>query len=427
MLAFIKVCLKRKNPGANATELASAIFIPSPSRLRLLSPGFTTVVRSVIIMVAAVTAETPSSIRAEPPREPARLVLPAELFVVAGIECNVYFDNVFLALNPANYSFDVTCAKGRQQAERWTWTPIDSESGEYPFQLDVRDENQRLVSQGTAILKVFATKRETTRAFSLLLIGDSLTHASVYSQHILDLAAKFDQPALTLVGSHGIEPKLGANRHEGYGGWTAQRFATHHAEVARQGDYAKRGSPFLYKYPDGTTKLDFAKYCNDVNEEKFPDAVTIFLGPNDIFSFNDETIAGGIETMLTHYDQLIDMVRSSSPTTRVGVMLPVPPAASQDAFGNNYASGQTRWQYKRNQHALVRAMIERYSGRQTDGIHLIATHGNLDCVHNYPLESVTANAHAHQKIIRQNNGVHPSAAGYRQIGDSVYAWLNSLR
>jgi lysophospholipase L1-like esterase len=92
------------------------------------------------------------------------------------------------------------------------------------------------------------------------------------------------------------------------------RFATHFQPVARQGDYRQRGSPFLYKQADGSTRLDFRQYCEDVNHGQFPDAVTIFLGPNDIFSFNDETIAAGIEKMLTHFDQLIEMIHTASPT-----------------------------------------------------------------------------------------------------------------
>ena len=30
------------------------------------------------------------------------------------------------------------------------------------------------------------------------------------------------------------------------------------------------------------------------------------------------------------------------------------------------------------------------------------------------------------KIVRQNNGVHPAASGYYQIGDMLLAWLKSL-
>ena len=371
-------------------------------------------------------AEPASAVPSTELNDPLRMALPPEIFAVVGVETNIFFDNVVLTLNTTNYAFDVTCPKGKQQAERWTWTPTEADVGDVPLQLEVRDDQNRVVSRGNTTIKVSATKSDKNKPLSLLLVGDSLTHASVYSQHLLDLAGKPGQRALTLIGSHGVEPTLGLNRHEGYGGWTAQRFATHFAETARQGDYAKRGSPFLYKQADGTVKLDFPHYCQDVNEGRFPDAMTIFLGPNDIFSYQDETIAGGIQEMLSHYDKLIEMVTTASPATRIGVMLPVPPAASQDAFGSNYASGQTRWQYKRNQHFLVSAMIKRYGSQQSESVQLIPTHVNLDAVHNYPTETVSPNAHAELKVVRQSNGVHPSAPGYRQIGDTVFAWLASL-
>jgi lysophospholipase L1-like esterase len=384
------------------------------------------IVNGLLVVTLLEAADPASAAPSTELSDPLRMALPPEIFATVGIETNIYFDNVVLTLNTANYAFDVTCPKGKQQAERWTWRPTEADIGEVPLQLDVRDDQNRVVSHGNTTLKVSATKSDKNTSLTLLLVGDSLTHASVYSQHLLDLAAKPGQRALTLIGSHGVEPTLGLNRHEGYGGWTAQRFATHFTETARQGDYAKRGSPFLYKQADGTVKLDFQHYCQDVNEGRFPDAVTIFLGPNDIFSCQDETISAGIQEMLGHYDKLIEMVKAASPGTRIGVMLPVPPAASQDAFGSNYASGQTRWQYKRNQHFLVSAMIKRYGSRQSESVHLIPTHLNLDCLHNYPIETVTPNAHADLKIVRQSNGVHPSVQGYRQIGDTAFAWLASL-
>lgn len=372
------------------------------------------------------------SLADDPPNaEPAnsvRLLLPLAIPAVVGIECNVYFDNVVLVPNPANFVFDAVCSKGRQQVERWTWTPTDADVGEHSLQIDVRDAENRVIVSAKTVVKVVAANRNEGKPLSVLCVGDSLTHASAYTQRLLDLSEKPGSPKLTLVGSHWPGDKPGPNRHEGYGGWTAKRFATHFTETARSGDYKLRGSPFLYRGDDGQPTLDFARYCRDVNEGHAPDVVTIFLGPNDIFSYNDETIEAGIDDMLKHLDLLVEMVRkpSPNPATKVAILLPVPPAATQDAFGSNYASGQTRWQYKRNQHRLVERMLERYAGRESDQVHVVPTYVGLDCVHNYPTESVPANATNETKIARQNNGVHPAASGYHQIGDMLFAWLKSL-
>jgi hypothetical protein len=54
-------------------------------------------------------------------------------------------------------------------------------------------------------------------------------------------------------------------------------------------------------------------------------------------------------------------------------------------------------------------MMERFGKRQKDNIQLVPTELNLDPVGGYP----------------ENNGVHPAAAGYAQIGASFYAWLKA--
>jgi hypothetical protein len=122
---------------------------------------------------------------------------------------------------------------------------------------------------------------------------------------------------------------------------------------------------------------------------------------------------------------LLSMVRSAGPEVEFAVLLPVPPAATQDAFGANYGSGQTRWQYRRNQHRLLECLLERYAGRESEHVHVIPTHLNLDCVHNYPAVTEPANLRSSVQLRRLNNGVHPAAEGYQQIGDSLYAWLKA--
>lgn len=389
---------------------------------------------SACISICLLTCALATPLRAEPQPSVAavntnipgalRLRLPPTLYAVVGLETNLYFDNVCLTLNPANWGFDIQCPIGKQQAERWTAVASAKDVGQHPFVLEVRNDQNELVARAESQLVVVSADRATDKPLSLLMVGDSLTHGSVYPQRVWELCQTPGNPKLQLVGSHGLQSPLGDIRHEGYGGWTAQRFATHFTPTARTGDYKLRGSPFLYEQADGSKKLDFAKYCQDVNEGRCPDAVTIFLGPNDIFSYDDLRIEAGIDTMLTHYDQLVTMIHAHDSKVRVGVMLPVPPAASQDAFGSNYTTGQTRWQYKRNQHRLVERMLDHYAGKESEQVFLVPTVVNLDCVRNYPEEVTELNLHAEQGR-RQNNGVHPAASGYRQIGDSLYAWLKA--
>ena len=361
---------------------------------------------------------------AEPPYQPnpgtIRLSLPPIVPAVVGRECNIYFDNVVLVPNPANVIFDVNCLRGAQLADHWTWVPPAADVGDIQLQLDVRDAENRIIATGRTLLRIIPANQGEGKALTVLCVGDSLTHSSQYTQRLLDRSAEPGNPQMTLIGSHFVgEP--GPNRHEGYGGWTARRFATHYTGTARTGEYAKRGSPFLYPDAAGKPELDFTHYCQDINAGKFPDLVTIFLGPNDLFSFTDETIEPAINDVFLNLDLLIAMVHKASPSTPVAIMLPVPPATSQDSFGNNYDSGQTRWQYKRNIHRMVERLLAEYANRP--GVLLVPTNLGLDCENNYPTGITKRDAVSSVEVTRQNNSVHPAQTGYFQIGDSLFDWI----
>ena len=355
-----------------------------------------------------------------------RLQMPPVLDAVVGVETNLYFDNLVLTPQPDQYAFDVQCAKGRQWAQRWSFTPTAADVGDHPFVLDVRDEQQALLGRARGTLRVRPAEAGAGRELTVLFIGDSLTHASLYPRQVLDRARGEQQPRIRLMGSHtpaGAPPEV---RHEGYGGWTAVRFATHAQGTPRAGDSAGRASPFLYPNGEGKPALDFTRYFADVNEGRTPDVVCLFLGPNDIYPDTEATIEASIDRMLRHFDLLVRECERAAPQAHIGVLLPVPPAASQDAFGANYGSAQTRWQYRRNQHRLVERMTAHYGAWPGGRVRLLPTQAGLDCRHNYPTARAPFNAQTEEQGVFQNNGVHPDPAGYRQIGDTVYGWLLGL-
>ena len=357
-----------------------------------------------------------------------RLLLPPRIYAVPAVEMNVYFNNICLVSNPSNYVFDVTCAKGKQQFERWTFVPKETDVGTYPLVVEVRDQTNAIIARAESVLEIVSGKTGAGASITVLTIGDSLTHAAVYPQHLLTLCKAKDNPNITLVG-HAPNEKRPEVRIEGYGGWTANRFATFYKAGKRTvGDWRawnSNGSPFLYPDASGKPTLDFARYCQEFNGGRSPDFVTILLGCNDVSGATDETIDATIDRMFTHYDQLVAMIRQVSGDTRIGVLLVTPPAGTQDAFGTNYKSSLTQWQFKRNQQRVVERLMRKYEDREAEGISLVPVNVSLDCLHNYPTRTAPGNSRTSVKVTRLNNGVHPSTEGYRQIGDTLFCWIKA--
>ena len=78
--------------------------------------------------------------------KPMSINLPEVIYAVPEIEANIYFDNILLVANLDNYIIDITCNKGLQQLERWTYTPSVNDIGEYTLTLKVLDGNNNCTS-----------------------------------------------------------------------------------------------------------------------------------------------------------------------------------------------------------------------------------------------------------------------------------------
>lgn len=147
------------------------------------------------------------------------------------------------------------------------------------------------------------------------------------------------------------------------------------------------------------------------------------LGINDIFNAQDDTIEGSMADIFVSMDRLLVALRAAAPTARIGVALITAGAGSQDAFGKNYTCRQTRWQYRKNQHRLNKAMAAKFADANPCAITLIPACVNLDCVNNFPQVTEAINQDNPEQVTRLNNGVHPASTGYNQIGDTFFCWL----
>jgi len=74
----------------------------------------------------------------------------------------------------------------------------------------------------------------------------------------------------------------------------------------------------------------------------------------------------------------------------------------QTAIGDDASAGA-------KEHRLVERQLTHFGNREAERVCIVPTELNLDVTDGYP----------------ENNGVHPNAAGYQQIGASIYCWLKS--
>lgn len=342
-----------------------------------------------------------------------QLTLPPVLYAIPDVEMSIYHDNVVLTETPEAWRFEFKCSLGKNEPRRWTVTPTDKDVGDHPVEIRVKDAQGQVLESGRLTLHVTPRHAGEGKSMRLLLVGDSLTHASIYPNEIASLLAQPGNPKWTMIGTHKPASTLPDVRHEGYGGWRWVDFLTKFdpdpAGVTAGPPAKKSTSPFLFAAAAEKPVFDLARYFREHSGSQPPDVVTFLLGINDCFAANPEDPDAKITEVLAHAEKLLAEFRKAAPQAMLAIGLTTPPNARQAAFTANYKDKYSRWGWKRIQHRLVQRMLQQFNSREAENIHLVPTEMNLDPLDGYPA----------------NNGVHPNANGYAQIGRSFYAWIKS--
>ena len=131
-----------------------------------------------------------------------QLTLPPVVYATPDVPMSIYHDNIVLTETPGNYRFEFACKLGKNEDRRWTITPSDADVGDHPLNITVKDAGGKVVEQGRTTLHVSPRKSISAKPLRLLIVGDSLTHASVYPNEIARLLALPGNPKATLLGTH---------------------------------------------------------------------------------------------------------------------------------------------------------------------------------------------------------------------------------
>lgn len=368
----------------------------------------------LIAFAAFLAAVPPPAVAAEPSAD-LRLSLPTDFYAVVGSEMSLYFDNVVLTETPDRYRFAVVCPIGETGTRRWNCTPRPGDTGTHALTITVSDSGGKQLAHKSARLHVVPSNAGQGQSLKLLIVGDSLTHATVYPNELARLLSRPGNPSWKMLGTHRPKNAAAGVAHEGYGGWTWQRFVSRY-EPNPDGTHRKRSSPFVFLDSSGKPKLDVGRYFDETAEGDRPDVVMFLLGINDCFSANPDQLTATderIDGMLQQAGRLLAAFRKAAPQADLAICVTTPPNSRQSAFEANYQTRCSRWGWKRIQHRIVERLLAEYETPEGNSegnrgrLFVVPTHLNLDPIDGYPA----------------NNGVHPNASGYRQVGVSLYSWL----
>lgn len=317
-------------------------------------------------------------------------VLPSTIYGYVGQTMQIYFRNI-IAYPLEDVYIQVSCANGKQYADRWEYTPSAAET----FNLTIRlySKNWNLISSETfSVVVKDLTSKNSARA---LVIGDSTVNAGIETNTMVTLSGTDETFDLTLLGTLGD----GANLHEGRGGWTSNKYAT---------DPSSGENPF---YNSETQTFDFSYYMTQNGyDTDGVDVVFIQLGINDIFGSGGTNLQYAINTFINGLQIMIDSISdyatTKETTIKIVLNLIIPCDYNQDSFTDTYGTAQTVWGYMRNMYKANQTLLSTFANQEN--VYLSWYNAALDAKNN------------------QGGNVHPASEGYQQLGTQMYYFLKAI-
>lgn len=384
-------------------------------------------------------------------------------------EYNLYFRNFIYPLL-SDYEVQVHCKYGRNYGEFWRISEFPEGLEEFPLTVVVYDGYGRELASKSCDVRLY-TDEQALEPFYVLPIGDSMTQAQYYLEHIM----------LKLTGCYfeGSRCFNGVIRHEGRGGFKTEDYAYkyqdphspspfvfpkgiagreyygdktfyEHMETDWESYYyvyggyvlpeLKNGTYFnrentLYRRLDGKDVLcekapewefSFPKYMEKNGFEKV-DAVSVLLGTNDVLDIHYATMEKGIARIIENLELMIKSVREYSERLPIILNMPILPTEDAFSFGRNYACEKTPRETRAVMLNFLGAMLDRWERCDDENIRLVPLNACVHPVLAFPREAYSEGRYFDEQTVRVQDSIHPNRAGYAQMGDMLAAAIQGIR
>lgn len=331
------------------------------------------------------------------------LFLPKDIYVCAGLTMEIYNDCVSNGVNLDNFDFYWECEIGDCMKKKYSIEAKAEDVGDYTLTLHVYNLRLEEVGRAQTTLHVVpdAFAGEETGSLRMLTIGDSMSAGTDWLSYTRALSGD----KLFHVGTLGDAEGL---MNEGRSGITAE-------------DYLKGTlydasfeTPFIN--PE-TGEFDWAYYKSVTGLD--PDVVQVFLGTNGL----ELDPAENAQNIVT----IVDRIREADPNIQILVVEPIYPS-DQDGMARQqnmqgYEELHGMWSLVRSR--MVFNLIGELETRLSsyENVTIVPAAVMFDRDYGFDQTLVSEDPHSEIMDAMPAQGVHPSAGGYDQIGDTIYSAL----
>lgn len=331
-----------------------------------------------------------------------QLYLPKDIYVTAELTAEIYNDEISFGADSSSLHFVWTCDIGRSMKDKFSICTENNAVGDYPLKLTVYDNAMREVGFAESTLHVIG-RYSITEDLMLLTIGDSLTN----DPQALARLRKLSGDHIDNVGTKGTDEGL---MHEGRAGFAAAHYLTEYVDY-----YDDTGVHPFYNPETGTFDWDYYKRNTGID----PDAIQLFLGRN---GSHVNPTDNAISIM-----KIVDLIRVDDPDIPIYVVNTIY-SGNQDSISNqqNVQGYEAfRENFKLEEDAKMFNLMVRLDELLADKEHVYLVPAAImhDSTNNFKTEEVPVNPYSETYVHMPLESVHPTSAGYMQIGDAMYSTI----
>lgn len=339
-----------------------------------------------------------------------KIVMPMYgLYVMQGTSVPVFFDNIIMHGQAKNLNV-FQAAKGNFVDNGIFQKSLETlEKGFYQNYIIVNSSYNTLFKKNDDVvnnsrLTVVDTNSGKGVTRKVLVIGDSITAANVWTDKLVDLFSD-DVMNIEMLGTRGTSKAP----NEGRGGWRAWNYAFE-KDASNDGLSSSVTNPFLNPT---SNNFDFSYYMTKQNYTSV-DYVLLCLGTNDVSRNTHNTD----DDILLAWKTIIDSIKSFDNNIKILIwLLPMP-------------CGLTNEQPKKDMFLHMKELLinkyDNMASRQTNKIYLVDVGCSVSPTDDFNYKEELVSEYGDEKWKRPTDIIHPANKGYYAIAKNIHAGIKAI-